>query len=109
MPNYTYLPSLMNERTCSHLQGSRIFQNWEWRCSLFPEGFVGSVGAPFDNNEFTIPVNVEDTSESIPRRNPQKELNLTLSNRGTQYTPREHWHDIDPGLNSALICTAQIV
>ena len=99
----------MNARTCSHLQGSRIFQNCEWRCSLFPVGFVGSVGAPFDNTELAIPVNVEDTSESIPRCNLQTELHLTLLPNGTQYTPPEHWHNIDPGRNSALIGTAQNV
>jgi hypothetical protein len=99
----------MNERTCSHLHGSRILQNWEWRCSLFPEGFVGSVGAPFDNTELAIPVNVEDTSESITGCNFQAELHLILSPHGTKYTPREHWHNIDPGRNSALICTAQVV
>jgi hypothetical protein len=29
------------------------------------EGFVGSVGAPFDNNELPISVKVDDISESI--------------------------------------------
>jgi hypothetical protein len=61
-----------------HLHGSSIVQNWEWQWSLFPEGFVGSVGAPFDNTELAIPVSVEDISESISRNNLPTEFHFTV-------------------------------
>lgn len=63
----------------THLHGSSTFQNWDCDWSLFPEGFVASVGAPFDSSELGISVNVDDISESIPQNNLQTEFHCTVS------------------------------